>query len=167
MAAHKLEERAGRQVAACLTCDLDRDPDVVERDLNRRGGTLRDEFIPSGGADHDQVAGHQVLLAVGLNRLRPAAHLNAERDHRVQPPRWAVPNDAHAWALGEEHLHAAEHPGFNACRVDGMLTQEIDLSWHACVRVGIAHCVTPCLRINVSCIQQQSHGLERPSRQRP
>jgi hypothetical protein len=48
-----------------------------------------------------------------------------------------------------------------------MLTQEIDLSWHACARVSVAHCVTPCLGINVSRIQQQSHGLERPSRQRP
>ena len=65
--AHKLEEGAGRQVAACLTREFNRDPDVLERDLNRRGGTPRHEFIPSDGIDQDDVAGHQVLVAVRLN----------------------------------------------------------------------------------------------------
>ena len=66
MAAHELEEGAGRQVAACLTCELNRDSDVVERDLDRRGGTLRHKFIPSGGTDHDEVSGHQVPVTVRL-----------------------------------------------------------------------------------------------------
>ena len=94
MAAHKLEEGAGRQVAARLTCEFNRDSNIVERDLHRGGGTLHHEFIPSGGTDHDEVSGHQVLVAVSLNRLRSAAHLNAERNHRIQLPRCTVPNEA-------------------------------------------------------------------------
>ena len=67
MAAHELEEGARRQVAACLTCEFYRDPNVVERDLYRCGGTSRRELIPSGGANHDEVSGQQVQVAVSLN----------------------------------------------------------------------------------------------------
>jgi len=167
MAPHELEEGAGRQVGACLTCEFNCDTDVVERDLNRRGGASRHEFIPSGGTDHDEVAGHQALVAVRLNGLRTATHLNAERDHRVQTPRWTVPDDAQARAVGREHFQVAEHPGFDASRVDGLLTEEIDVPRHASAGMRVVHCVTPCLWIDFSCIEQQGHDPERPFRQRP
>jgi hypothetical protein len=67
MAPYKLEEGASRQAAACMTCEFNRDPKVLERDLNRGGGAARHKFIPSGWADHDEVSRHQVLVPVRLN----------------------------------------------------------------------------------------------------
>ena len=51
--------------------------------------------------------------------------------------------------------------------LDGLLAQEIDLPRHTSADVRIVHCITACLWIDVSCIQQQGHDPEGPSRHGP
>src|SRR6202044_2325687 len=125
--ADEFEEGTSGEIRTRPSCDLDRDPQLAKRDFDCRGCAARDEFVPGGRADHEEVTRHHAPMQVALRRLRAAAHLDAQSDHRVKLSRRAVPYNAHTWCLGGEEPQAAEHPGFNAGLVGGLLAQEVYL----------------------------------------